>query len=93
MKSVTLTMFGLAIGLLLAWMAMAFLVLVPAECGEPAACGDDYLYTAAIPAIASILAFPGMAAVLGKRQSAGRVAAALVMSAGIAAGIIWKIAR
>ncbi len=93
MKRVILTVFGLAIGLLLAWMAMAFLVVVPAECGEPAACGDDHLYAAAIPAIASILAFPGMAAVLGKRQSAGRVAATLVVSATIAAGIIWQMAR
>lgn len=92
MKRISVTAFGLLLGVGLAWMALATLVVVPAECGEPAACGDDHLYPALLPVIVSLLGFPIMAFVFGRRLPTRHVALGLVLAAITVAGFIRHLA-
>jgi hypothetical protein len=60
---------GFVVGLSMAILSLVLLVHRPAECGEPAACGDDYLFPVAYLALTLAMAFPVLSWVMaGKSQ-------------------------
>jgi len=66
MKRVLFGISGLLIGLLLAWLTVALFISVPPECGEPAACGDEYLFPALWFIVLFAVGFPTVALVLSR---------------------------
>jgi hypothetical protein len=59
-KRFALVTIGLFIGLAFALAILVLFVEPPAECGEPAACGDDHLFPAGYFAFVSAFGFPAL---------------------------------
>ena len=61
---------GLVVSLALAIAILGLFVHRPPECGEPAACGDDYLFPAFYFSGAAFASTVALAAIQGRLQSA-----------------------
>lgn len=59
MKRLGMTAIGLLIGLASCVAVLALFVHRPPECGEPAACGDDYLFPA-LPIAVTLMLVPAV---------------------------------
>ncbi len=69
MKRIAMALIGLFVGLVFAIAVMVLFVERPPECGEPAACGDAYLFPAAYFALAAVVGFPALSICLGGSDS------------------------
>jgi hypothetical protein len=69
MKRMAMALIGLFVGLVFAVVVMALFVERPHECGEPAACGDAYLFPVAYFALAAVAGFPALSICLGNASS------------------------
>ena len=69
MQRVSMAIVGLLVGLAFALVMLVVFVDRPASCGEPAACGDDYLFPAAYFALASAIGFPALGLYSGGANS------------------------
>lgn len=70
MKRVVMIAVGLVVGLALAIAILGLFVHRPPECGEPAACGDDYLFPALYFSGLALASTVGFAVIQGRFQSA-----------------------
>jgi hypothetical protein len=70
MKRAAMISVGFVVGLAFAIAILALFVHRPPECGEPAACGDDYLFPALYFSGAALASTVVFAAIQGRLQSA-----------------------
>ena len=85
MNRIAKTTVGFLLGVFLAWLVLVFFVDVPPECGEPAACGDDYLLPQLYFCLGFIAIFTSVAFVSSNRLSALPFAVRFISAAAVAA--------